>query len=64
MPYPLELAWLCVRSYGTSAEFKNVPIYDGVLERFDKEKNSGDLRAVDFTGTGFFVVYSCKMMSC
>lgn len=30
----------CV-SYASSVDFKDAPVYDGILERFDKEKNSG-----------------------
>lgn len=32
----------CV-SYASAADFKDVPIYAGYLERFDKEKNSGTI---------------------
>lgn len=32
----------CV-SYATAGDLKDVPIYDGTLERFDKDKNSGTI---------------------
>lgn len=35
------------RSYASAADFKDVPIYAGYLERFDKEKNSGGLDKQD-----------------
>jgi hypothetical protein len=40
-----SVSFCICRSYATAGDLKDVPIYDGTLERFDKDKNSGVLSA-------------------